>query len=142
MEARKGKRRRPLAIYDLRSLQNGIVARRTSKSSGAWVSKSGDFRPFSHCADLEVGGTAGLETCGTEFYRVSIYDDRAFFVLERAGPGGPPYGGTKAASAGGQQPGVTLSRIRGIAGDYYLELFQGSQLARQKARRFPPSSGL
>jgi hypothetical protein len=43
----------------------------TSKSAVSRVSKPANVTPFQRLADLEIGDTAGLETCGTPDYSAS-----------------------------------------------------------------------
>jgi len=50
---------------DFKPLKNTVIVAQTSKSAVSRISKSADFRTFPSPADLEVGDTAGLETCAT-----------------------------------------------------------------------------
>ena len=52
-----------------RPLQNPIAIAQTSPSAESRISKSAGFRPIPSAADWEVGDTAGLETCATDFCR-------------------------------------------------------------------------
>ncbi len=49
----------------------------TSKSAVARVSKPADIAPVRRSADLEIGDTAGLETCATTVLRASAQDPSA-----------------------------------------------------------------
>jgi hypothetical protein len=44
---------------------SGNPVAETSKSAASWVSQSANAAPWRHPADLEIGDTAGLETCAT-----------------------------------------------------------------------------
>jgi hypothetical protein len=49
----------------------GKTVPQTSKSAVSRVSKPADATHFRRLADLEIGDTAGLETCGTPDSRAS-----------------------------------------------------------------------
>ncbi|HEY3760644.1 MAG TPA: hypothetical protein VGN23_02750 [Verrucomicrobiae bacterium] len=48
-----------------------IIVAQTSKSAVSRISQSAGFPMFSRPADLEVGDTAGWETCATSFAEIS-----------------------------------------------------------------------
>jgi hypothetical protein len=52
-------------------LKNAIAVAQTSKSAVSRISKSADAPQLPRSADLEVGDTAGLETCATRFFQKS-----------------------------------------------------------------------
>jgi hypothetical protein len=53
----------------MRPPKNAVDVAQTSKSAVSRISKSADFPQLPRPADLEVGDTAGLETCATQFFR-------------------------------------------------------------------------
>ena len=55
----------------MKPLPEAAAVAQTSKSGVSWISQSADFDSFSSSADLEVGDTAGLETCATSYAEVS-----------------------------------------------------------------------
>ena len=56
------------------SFASDLFNRATSKSAVSRISKSADLLPWPRPADLEVGDTAGLETCATQFFIGLLWD--------------------------------------------------------------------